>query len=157
MKKLILLLFIPLVFTCSSDSSDDDSDNDLIGAFLDIYNGVVWKVSQSDDVGHLNNKITFFNNPGSYIVYYPAPDDLCVTVVFGETYGEADEEQITITIHNESENSITFKQQETGEDDFYFSFTANGNGNSLIREADNGNGDIEQDVLIIDTNSSSCN
>ena len=25
MKKLILLLFIPLVFTCSSDSSDDDS------------------------------------------------------------------------------------------------------------------------------------
>ena len=27
MKKLILLLLIPLVFTCSSDSSDGDSDN----------------------------------------------------------------------------------------------------------------------------------
>ena len=27
MKKLILLLFIPLVFTCSSDSSDDNTDN----------------------------------------------------------------------------------------------------------------------------------
>ena len=155
MKK-ILLFSALLIFACSSDDSTSD-DNDLMGTFLDIYNGVVWKVTQSDDDGHLNNKITFFNNPDSYIVYYPAPDDLCVTVVFGETYGEADEEQVTITIHNESENSITFKQQETGDDDLYFSFTANSNGNSLIREVDYGNGDIAQDVLIIETNSSSCN
>ena len=77
--------------------------------------------------------------------------------MFGETYGEADGEQITITIHNESENSITFKCQETGEDDYYFSYTANSNGNSLIREADYGNGDIVQDILIIETNSGSCN
>ena len=153
MKKLLLLSAL-LIFACSSDDSNDD--NDLMGTFLDIYNGVVWKVSQSDDVGHLNDKITFFNNPESYIVYYPAPDDLCVTVVFGETYGEADEEQVTITIHNESENSITFKQQETGEDDTYFSFTANSNGNSLIKEIDYGNGDIVEDVLVIETNSSSC-
>ena len=27
MKKLIFLLFIPLVFTCSSDSSDDNTNN----------------------------------------------------------------------------------------------------------------------------------
>ena len=155
MKKLLLLSAL-LIFACSSDDSSN-YDNDLMGNFLDIYNGVVWKVSQSDDFGHLNNKITFFNNPGSYIVYYPAPDDLCVTIVFGETYGEADGEQITITIHNESENSITFKCQETGEDDYYFSYTANSNGNSLIREADYGNGDIVQDILIIETNTSSCN
>ena len=31
------------------------------------------------------SNFTFFNNPDSYIVYYAA-DDLCVTVVFGETY-----------------------------------------------------------------------
>ena len=154
MKKIFLLSAL-LIFACSSDDSTSD-DNDLMGTFLDIYNGVVWKVSQSDDDGHLNTRITFFNNPDSYIVYYAA-DDLCVTVVFGETYGEADEEQVTITIHNESENSIIFKQQETGEDDFYVSFTANSNGNSLIMEADYGNGDIVQDVLIIETNSSSCN
>tara|TARA_R110000737_G_scaffold185091_1_gene208362 strand:+ start:79 stop:546 length:468 start_codon:yes stop_codon:yes gene_type:complete len=155
MKKLLYLLLAITFIGCSSDdNSNEEPANQL---FLDIYNGVVWKVTQSDDDGHLNNKITFFNNPDSYIVYYPAPDDLCVTVVFGETYGEADEEQVTITIHNESENSITFKQQETGDDDLYFSFTANSNGNSLIREVDYGNGDIAQDVLIIETNSSSCN
>ena len=156
MKKLLLLSAL-LIFACSSDDdSNNNEDDNSNQTFLERYDGVVWKVSQSDDVGHLNNKITFFNNPGSYIVYYPAPDDLCVTVVFGETYGEANEEQITITIHNESENSITFKQQETGEDDFYFSFTANGDGNSLIREADYGNGDIVQDILMIETNSISC-
>ena len=156
MKKLLLISAL-LIFACSSDDdSNNNEDDNSNQTFLERYDGVVWKVSQSDDVGHLNNKITFFNNPGSYIVYYPAPDDLCVTVVFGETYGEANEEQITITIHNESENSITFKQQETGEDDFYFSFTANGDGNSLIREADYGNGDIVQDILMIETNSISC-
>ena len=155
MKKLLILSAL-LIFACSDDDSNNNEDDNSNQTFLERYDGVVWKVSQSDDVGHLNNKITFFNNPGSYIVYYPAPDDLCVTVVFGETYGEANEEQITITIHNESENSITFKQQETGEDDFYFSFTANGDGNSLIREADYGNGDIVQDILMIETNSISC-
>ena len=153
MKKLLLLSAL-LIFACSSDDSNDDNNSNQ--TFLERYDGVVWKVSQSDDIGHLNKKFTFFNNPGSYIVYLPL-DDLCITVVFGETYGEAGEEQTTITIHNESENSITFKQQETGEDDFYFSFTANSDGNSLIREADYGNGDIVQDILMIETNSGSCN
>ena len=44
MKKLILLLFIPLVFTCSDDSSDDNSNNvdDTNPVYLDA-NGVTIK------------------------------------------------------------------------------------------------------------------
>ena len=40
MKKLILLLFIPLVFTCSSDSSDDDNSAET---FLEKYDGIIWE------------------------------------------------------------------------------------------------------------------
>ena len=76
--------------------------------------------------------------------------------MFGETYGEADKEQITITIHNESENSITLKQQETGEADFYFSYTVNSNANSLIKQMDYGNGDVTQDTYVRETNINSC-
>ena len=55
MKKLILLLFIPLVFTCSSDSSDDNTDDtvpvdDTNPVYLD-ENGVTIKARDWAIVG----------------------------------------------------------------------------------------------------------
>ena len=150
MKKLILLLFIPIFFACSDNSSDNSNQ-----LFLDIYDGVVWIVSNSDDPGHIDGRITFSNNPNGYTRYL-AQDDLCVEVVFGQTYGDPTGEQITITIHNESENILTLKQEETGEPDLYFSFTAASNGNSLIYEVDYGNGDITQDIYVLYSGFNSC-
>ena len=56
MKKLILLLFIPLVFTCSSDSSDDDTNP----VYLDA-NGVTIKARDWAVVGEsgIINGITY--------------------------------------------------------------------------------------------------
>jgi hypothetical protein len=155
MKKLLLLSALLILGCSGDDSSSYNNDNDLIGTFLDIYNGVVWRVSQTNNEGNIDSRITFLNNPNGYTAYL-AQDNICVNIVFGETYGEADEEQITITIHNESENSITLKQQETGEDDFYFSYTVNSNGNSLIEQMDYGNGDVTQDTYVRETNINSC-
>tara|TARA_B100001057_G_scaffold414061_1_gene430943 strand:+ start:1027 stop:1434 length:408 start_codon:yes stop_codon:yes gene_type:complete len=45
MKKLLFLLFIPLVFTCSSDSSDDDSNQ----TFLERYADIVWESNEEED------------------------------------------------------------------------------------------------------------
>ena len=59
MKKLILLLFIPLVFTCSSDSSDDNID-DTNPVYLDS-NGVTIKARDWAVVGESGtiNGITY--------------------------------------------------------------------------------------------------
>ena len=54
MKKLILLLFIPLVFTCSSDSSDDNSNI----TFFEKYNDIVW---EEVTVFDYLNRIQFIN------------------------------------------------------------------------------------------------
>ena len=54
MKTIIQLLFISLVFTCSSDSSDENSNI----TFFEKYNDIVWEeVSQFDYL----NRIQFIN------------------------------------------------------------------------------------------------
>ena len=54
MKKLIVLLFIPLVFSCSDD---DDNSNQT---FLERYDGVVWE----EEYDNLDTfRIMFTNNP----------------------------------------------------------------------------------------------
>ena len=62
MKKLILLLFIPLVFTCSSDSSDDETNpvDDTNPVYLDA-NGVTVKARDWAVVGESGviNGITY--------------------------------------------------------------------------------------------------
>ena len=45
MKKLILLLFIPLVFTCSSDDEDNNSNETF-----EKYDGVVWEINEDTTV-----------------------------------------------------------------------------------------------------------
>tara|TARA_B100001175_G_C19066646_1_gene429271 strand:- start:40 stop:513 length:474 start_codon:yes stop_codon:yes gene_type:complete len=157
MKKLILLLlFITLVFSCTTEEDDVPAQQ-----FLDTYNNVTWIVSQTNDTGYIDNRITFSNNPDGY-KYYIAYDgginggDLCVDVVFGVTYGDPTEEQIRITIHNESENSITLKQEETDAADAYFSFSVSSDGNSLFFENDHGNGDITQVTYVLYSSSNPC-
>ena len=79
MRKLILLLFIPFVFACSSDDSTSSNSSQN---FLEKYDGVVWEESD----GSIST-ITFFANPpamrtsldenfdGVYCSYYVFEDE----------------------------------------------------------------------------------
>ena len=64
MKKLILLLFIPLVFTCSSE--EDNNSNET---FLERYDGIIW-----EDIGNEDWGFHRFNNDLSnwYTIYDPS-------------------------------------------------------------------------------------
>ena len=76
MKKLILLLFIPLVFTCSSDSSDDSQEDQT---FLEKHNGIVWETSPESNVTYIQ-RFMFTNNPKSISYYFEDGDsESCTT------------------------------------------------------------------------------
>ena len=46
MKKILIILFIPIIFSCS----DDDSNNNNAGSFLADYNGVIWLEDGNDEI-----------------------------------------------------------------------------------------------------------
>ena len=60
-KSLIILLFIPLIFACSSDNNDDKNLT-----FFEKYDGVVWEWETFNngnipDKSLTNSRIQFFN------------------------------------------------------------------------------------------------
>ena len=64
MKKLILLLFIPLVFNCSSDDEVEEClpNNDLVGSW---YWGDQVIVFTENTFAYYSNDETYFNNPSA--------------------------------------------------------------------------------------------
>jgi hypothetical protein len=80
MKKLILLLFIPLVFTCSSDSSDDSQEDQT---FLEKHNGIVWETSPESNVSYIQ-RLMFTNNPKAILSYFEEGNSVnCTTIAIG--------------------------------------------------------------------------
>ena len=80
MKKLILLLFIPLVFTCSSDSSDDSQEDQT---FLEKHNGIVWETSPESNVSYIQ-RLMFTNNPKAILSYFEEDNSVnCTTIAIG--------------------------------------------------------------------------
>tara|TARA_B100001057_G_C22472696_1_gene803287 strand:- start:53 stop:517 length:465 start_codon:yes stop_codon:yes gene_type:complete len=108
MKKLILLLFIPIVFTCSSD-------DDNIETFLEKYNGVVWDID-TDGGGAEYSLIAFTNQPQGFIGG-PGLEDYCHEVVFGVPY-ETTIGSVTVTnlvtIIENSQNRLEYEFTELG-------------------------------------------
>ena len=78
MKKLILLLFIPLLFACSSD---DDSQEDQ--TFLEKHNGIVWETSPESNVTYIQ-RFMFTNNPKAILSYFEEDGSgNCTTIQIG--------------------------------------------------------------------------
>ena len=77
MKKLILLLFIPIVFTCNSDDSQEDQ------TFLEKHNGIVWETSPESNVSYIQ-RFMFTNNPKAILSYFEEDNSVnCITTVMG--------------------------------------------------------------------------
>jgi hypothetical protein len=78
MKKLIILLFIQLLFACSSD---DDSQE--YQTFLEKHNGIVWETSPESNVTYIQ-RFMFTNNPKAILSYFEEyGSGNCTTIQIG--------------------------------------------------------------------------
>jgi hypothetical protein len=117
MKKLILLLFIPLVFTCSSDSSDSISDDN--GSSNNISSTITFRVQEVWDRNtnwfndthtvEQNNNINCNDDEDYFII---RPEDISSSDLTGfETFWEAGHRSIdTLFIELFSNSSISNPQ-----------------------------------------------
>jgi hypothetical protein len=149
MKKIIYLFLALLIVACSSDdSSDGDSDNNQL--FLEKYDGVVWEWDGSFDT--YTEKIAFINSSKSITDYTLFPDEeWCYTWPIATTtdyeYSDGVDGSITISIQEETENSIAilFKinDEDYEEEGFVHNYTVTSNGIyqtlTRIQVNDNGN------------------
>jgi hypothetical protein len=127
MKKLIYLFLALLIVACSSD------DNQL---FLEKYDSVVWETIDDGE------RLAFVNSSKTLAVFY----DACfIYELEGSTETQVGD-TVTISIQDETENSISLLVQSTlfPEDNGLFTFTVTSDGSTytLTQRID---GDIEGD------------
>ena len=79
MKKLILLLFIPLLFACSSEFDRLFTTP----TFLEKHNGIVWETSPDSNVTYIQ-RFMFTNNPKAILSYFEEDgSENCTTIQIG--------------------------------------------------------------------------
>ena len=128
MKKLILLLFIPLVFTCSSDDEDNNSNE----TFLEKYDGVVWE-SIITEVMRLS-----FHNSQSFQTYYNSNGvdiDENNNVDYCYNLGEFSDE-ITFTFNTNLEDNFEFTATYPEGDSYTVFIVVTNGGNTLEYTSD---------------------
>jgi len=134
MKKLTYLFLVILIVACSSDDNGDSSQ-----LFLEKYDSVVW---ESIDGGTDNERIAFVNSSKTLAIFY----DACFIYDLEGPTETPDGDTVTISIQNETENSISLLVQSAlfPEDNGQFNFTVTSDGSiyTLTRRID---GDIEGD------------
>ena len=134
MKKLTYLFLVILIVACSSDDNGDSSQ-----LFLEKYDSVVW---ESIDGGTDNERIAFVNSSKTLAIFY----DACFIYDLEGSTETPDGDTITISIQNETENSISLLLQSAlfPEDNGLFTSTVTSDGSIYIltRRID---GDIEGD------------
>ena len=74
MKNLFYLFLAVIIFSCSTD--DESNPNNSNETFLERYDGVVWQVSDDE------NLLTFYNNPEMFRRYFDASGN-CQELYFG--------------------------------------------------------------------------
>ena len=141
MKKLILLLFIPLIFACSED--EDTSQN-----FLEKYDGIVWEVENYVSNPYYGRYITFYND--SNILFTGAfVDPNSSFVECDEIYlGYREETGTTLSIFEENESELIL-QLESNNSIEYVSISVDSNG---ILTFDSDANDIYNSLIYNQTN-----
>ena len=119
MKKLILLLSVLFVVSCSSD---DDETATKEGNFLDVYKGVVWKYT--DALDSKENMWTIFS-PESFTDYGDGCEKL--TSLWGVENVEGD----THTVDKNSKNLLIIISTESSGESWTSTLTVSENGNVM--------------------------
>ena len=114
MKKLILLLFIPFVFACSSDSSDNDSNQ----TFLERYADIVWESAEEEEF-----YISFNLNGFTRI------SEDCLVYAWGI---ENPDTGLTWNLLENNYDNIVINLEENGQIDFTSNITISADENTLI-------------------------
>ena len=128
MKKLILLLIIPIVFACGSDDSTSSNSSQN---FLEKYDGVIWK-NNDDDINVSKGLWDIFTPDGWEQTSYGYVDSgICETFympwnIVGN-YGD----WIKAQVINNSIDELIIEITETDSETFLIYITAINNGNSL--------------------------
>jgi len=134
MKKLTYLFLAILIVACSGDDSSDSNQ-----LFLEKYDSVVWE-SFDDKID--NERIAFVNSSKTLAIFY----DACFIYDLEGSTETPDGDTVTISIQNETENSISLLVQSAlfPEDNSRFTCTVTSDGSiyTLTRRID---GDIEGD------------
>ena len=133
MKKLTYLFLALIIVACS----DDDSDGNQL--FLEKYDSIVWE-STEDKID--NERIAFVNSSKTLAIFY----DACFIYDLEGSTETPDGDTVTISIQDETENSISLLVQSTlfPEDNNRFTSTVTTDGSIYIltRRIE---GDIEGD------------
>ena len=130
MKKLIYLFLGLLIAACSSDDSSDDNQ-----LFLEKYDSVVWE-RIDDEID--TERVAFVNSSKTLATFY----DACFIYDLEGSTETPDGDTLTISIQDETENSISLLVQSTlfPEDNGLFTFTVTSDGSTytLTQRIDGG-------------------
>ena len=149
MKKLLYLFLAITIISCGGDD-DSNGNSNQPQTFLEKYDSVVW-----ENTGSAGDRAAFINNPKTLAIYY----DACFIYSLEGATETPDGDTVTISIQDETENSISLLTQSAffPEDNglFIFTVTSDGNTQTLTRRID---GDIDglEDVEYIRTNFEVC-
>jgi hypothetical protein len=146
MKTLTYLFLAILIVACS----DDDSSEQL---FLEKYDSVVWEYFEDDGEADWE-KIAFINNSKALTIY---TDGICFTFNLEGTTETPDGDTVTISIQNETENSLTIigQSQLYPEDNGLNIFTVTSDGSTYTLTRGDGN-NVGDDRIYIRTDDEVC-
>ena len=104
MKKFSLLILSVLLLSCSSENEDAKEGN-----FLDVYNGVVWKHTDSENS---EDNAWYVFSPESMIDYEIESTCVKSTNIWGVPFedGTSDEDGSTTTVQENSKNLLIIKK-----------------------------------------------
>ena len=149
MKKLLYFFLAITIISCGGDD-DSNGNSNQPQTFLEKYDSVVW-----ENTGSAGDRAAFINNPKTLALY----NDACFIYSLEGATETPDGDTVTISIQDETENSISLLTQSAffPEDNglFIFTVTSDGNTQTLTRRID---GDIDglEDVEYIRTNFEVC-
>ena len=124
MRKLILWLFIPLVFTCSSDDSNNNENENSNQSFLERYEGVVWDY---EDIVDETEYLRFNNDNVNWYTFY----DYIGNGTYRCTNVDEAIDVLSLTLISNSGNFFSASAVYPEGDGFFANVTANNGGSRL--------------------------